>query len=52
MSVIFLVGLGLVYDNALIAVGKFIGEGTLLEALNLARYWSHAFLTSLLILFA
>lgn len=52
MSVIFLVGLGLVYDNAIIAVGKFIGEGTLLEALNLARYWIHAFLTPLLALFA
>lgn len=52
MSVIFLVGLGLVYDNAIIAAGKFIGEGTLLEALNLARFWTHAFLTPLLVLFA
>lgn len=52
MSVIFLVGLGLVYDNAIIAVGRFIGEGALLEALNLARYWAHAFLTPLLVLFA
>lgn len=46
-----LVLFGLIYDNGIIAIGKFIGEGTLLENLSLLRFWSHAFLTPLLVLF-
>lgn len=48
---LYLVLFGLIYDNGIIAIGKFIGEGTLLETLNLLRFWSHAFLTPLLVLF-
>ncbi|WP_173918202.1 hypothetical protein [Halobacillus sp. Marseille-Q1614] len=43
---------GLIYDNGIIASGRLIGEGTLLESLNLARFWIHAFFTPLLVLFA
>lgn len=43
---------GLVYDNSILAAGRFIGEGPLLEALNYARFWIHAFFTPLLVLFA
>lgn len=52
MSFIYLVLLGLVYDNSMIALGKFIGEGPLLENLNLLRFWSHALLTPTLVLFS
>ncbi|WP_421384796.1 hypothetical protein ACOJQI_08490 [Bacillus salacetis] len=44
--------LGLVYDNTVISTGRFIGEGSLLESLNMLRYWFHAFLTPFLVLFA
>lgn len=47
-----LVVAALVYDNAVIGAGRFIGEGTLLEALNVARWWAHALVTPLLVLFA
>lgn len=52
MSFIYLVLLGLIYDNGMIALGKFIGEGPLLENLSLLRFWSHAFLTPALVLFS
>lgn len=42
----------LVYDNAVLGLGSFIGEGGALEALNGARYWLHAFVTPLLVLVA
>lgn len=48
---LYLVLVGLIYDNGIIAIGKFIGEGALLETLNLLRFWSHAFLTPFLVLF-
>lgn len=53
-SVLFLLPViaGLVYDNGILAAGRFIGEGPLLEALNYARFWIHAFFTPLLVLFA
>ncbi|RIW28744.1 hypothetical protein D3H55_20820 [Bacillus salacetis] len=51
-AILIPVVLGLVYDNTIISTGKFIGEGTLLENLNLVRYWLHAFFTPLLVLFA
>lgn len=52
MSFICLVLIGLIYDNGLIAIGKFIGEGPALENLSLLRFWSHAFLTPMLVLFS
>ncbi|WP_082232152.1 hypothetical protein [Halobacillus massiliensis] len=53
-SVLFLLPViaGLVYDNGIIASGRFIGEGPLLEGLNLVRFWIHAFFTPLLTLFS
>lgn len=47
-----LVLLGLVYDNAVLGLGSFIGEGTPLETANGARFWLHALLTPLLVLVA
>lgn len=52
MSFVYVVLLGLIYDNAIIAIGNFVGEGTLLENLSLLRFWSHAFLTPALVLFS
>lgn len=51
-SFIYLIILALIYDNGIIGLGKWIGEGPLLETLNLMRFWTHAFLTPLLVLFA
>ncbi|SER55196.1 hypothetical protein SAMN04487944_10623 [Gracilibacillus ureilyticus] len=50
-SFLFLVITGLVYDNALLAFGRFIGAGELLETLNAARYWIHAIVTPTLVLY-
>ncbi|MHA6251823.1 hypothetical protein [Oceanobacillus sp. CAU 1775] len=49
---LFLVLIGLIYDNSIMALGKFIGEGDLLETLNLLRYWSHGLFTPTLVLFS
>lgn len=43
---------GLFYDNFIIGIGSFIGEGDFLLALNWPRFAIHALLTPLLILFA
>lgn len=43
---------GLVYDNLVLASGRYIGEGPLLEALSYGRFWLHAFLTALLVLWS
>lgn len=43
---------GLFYDNTLLTIGGFIGEGDFLEKLNIAKYWIHAFFTPFLVLFA
>lgn len=51
-NVILLVMLALLYDNGVLAIGKYVGEGELLQILNQARYWLHAFFTPLLVLFA
>lgn len=51
-NLFLLVVVGLVYDNTVIASGRFVGEGPLLETLNLARFWIHAFVTPLLVVFA
>lgn len=52
MSFVFLVVLGLIYDNSIIALGRFIGEGALLENLSMPRFWIHAFFTPTLVLFS
>ncbi|WP_106497317.1 hypothetical protein [Lentibacillus sp. Marseille-P4043] len=51
-NVVLLVIIGLIYDNLIIAFGRFIGEGKLLENLSYARFWLHALFTPTLILFA
>lgn len=51
-SVIFLVVVALIYDNAIYALGTVIGEGSFLKNLNLLRFWFHAFITPTLILFS
>lgn len=50
-SFLYLVLAGLIYDNAIIAFGKYIGTSSLLEHLHLLRYWIHAIITPTLILF-
>ncbi|PYF98270.1 hypothetical protein SAMN05216184_11214 [Georgenia satyanarayanai] len=52
VNVPLLVVAGLVYDNAVLGLGRFIGEGALLEGLNLPRYWTHALVTPLLVVLA
>ncbi|ANU21152.1 phospholipid phosphatase [Planococcus plakortidis] len=52
MAFAYFVVLGLVYDNGIIALGKFIGEGALLENLNALRFWIHAFFTPALALYS
>lgn len=42
--------LALVYDNYVVGFGRFIGEGDLLQSLNLPRYLLHAFFTPLMIM--
>ncbi|GAA0454199.1 hypothetical protein [Alkalibacillus silvisoli] len=51
-NVIILVILALVYDNALLAFGKFFKEGVRLEFLSEIRFWLHAIVTPLLLLYA
>jgi hypothetical protein len=51
-NVLLLVILALVYDNLIIASGRFIGEGAVLENLSYVRFWLHALFTPTLILFA
>ncbi|MFC4401607.1 hypothetical protein [Gracilibacillus xinjiangensis] len=50
-SFLYLVIAGLIYDNAVLVSGRFIGVGDLLEILNVARYWVHAIVTPTLVLF-
>lgn len=38
---------GLFYDNLIIGVGSFIGEGGLLEILNAGRFYIHVLITPL-----
>lgn len=49
-SVIYIVILPLIYDNLILATGKWIGEGELLESLNLSRFCLHALITPLLVM--
>lgn len=50
-NVIILVIISLIYENAVIASGIWIGEGNVLEALTKVRYWLHALVTPLLVFF-
>lgn len=43
---------GLAYDSAAVAIGRALGFGPTLEAVNAPRYWIHAALTPLLIVAA
>lgn len=51
-NVLLLVIIGLIYDNFIISIGKFIGEGNILKQLSFVRYMLHALFTPTLILFA
>ena len=48
---LLLVMIGLIYDNGIIALGRFIGEGNLLQNLNIVRFLWHALFTPTLIIF-
>jgi hypothetical protein len=50
--ILALIALGLVYDNAVLALGGLIGFGPALEALSGLRFLLHALLTPLLCLYA
>ena len=43
---------GIVYDNLVIGLGSYIGEGELLKALNVPRFAIHAFFTPMIMIFA
>ncbi|WP_255256011.1 hypothetical protein [Priestia megaterium] len=43
---------GLIYDNIMIGIGSFIGEGDTLHSLSMLRFWFHALFTPTLVLFA
>ena len=51
-SVVYLVVMALIYDNGILAIGHWIGEGALLENLNVVRFWVHALVTPLLVLYS
>lgn len=51
-SFIYLVVIALIYDNLILAIGDWIGEGEILKSLNAARFWLHAFITPLLVFFS
>lgn len=51
-NVLLLVIIGLIYDSTIIGLGRFIGEGQILENLTYLRYWLHALFTPTLVLFA
>jgi hypothetical protein len=44
--------IALIYDNVILAVGDFIGEGELLKILSAPRFWLHALFTPFLIIFS
>ncbi|MGV9795852.1 hypothetical protein [Gordonia sp. NPDC003422] len=48
-SAVAVICLGLAYDNFAVAVGRFVGYGDALMAINVPRYWIHAFFVPLLI---
>ncbi|MGW4369441.1 hypothetical protein ACWEKT_27735 [Nocardia takedensis] len=46
------VGIGLAYDSAMVGLGAWIGAGPTLEALSWWRFFGHAVLTPLLVVWA
>lgn len=46
-----LITAALAYDNLMIGLGRMIGEGSTLEALNSVRFYTHALLTPLLAIY-
>ena len=46
------ISLGLAYDNIAVAVGRLVGYGDTLSAINLPRFWIHAIAVPLLIVAA
>ncbi|WP_099363667.1 hypothetical protein [Fredinandcohnia onubensis] len=51
-TLLLFVIIGLIYDNLIIAIGRFIGEGNVLESFSYVRFLLHALFTPTLILFA
>ncbi len=51
-SFIYLIIIGLAVDNVVAALGRFIGERSLLKQLNLICYWAHALLTPTFVMFS
>ncbi len=49
--ILLIVLFGLIYDNLMIAVGSFIGEGALLKNLNAGRFIIHALITPTMMIF-
>ncbi|WP_461672485.1 hypothetical protein [Priestia megaterium] len=43
---------GLIYDNVILSIGSFIGEGNVFFLLSMFRFWFHALFTPTLVLFA
>ena len=52
LALLLLVGAALVYDNLIIAIGRLLGEGSLLQSLNWPRFLFHALFTPLLLVTA
>ncbi|MEU4423809.1 hypothetical protein AB0F81_24525 [Actinoplanes sp. NPDC024001] len=50
LTLLILVVLALIWDNAVLATGATLGEGDALHALSLPRFWTHALLVPLLIM--
>lgn len=51
-NLLVFVTMGLVYDNGVIAIGKWIGSGSFLEKLSFYRFLFHALFTPMLVLFS
>lgn len=49
--VLLFVIFGLIYDNFVLSIGRFIGQGKLLANLSCLRFWFHALFTPMLIIF-
>ncbi|MEV6278838.1 hypothetical protein [Nocardia sp. NPDC051832] len=49
---LYLVGLGLAYDSAIVGMGRFLGAGDVLHALSVGRFVGHVVLTPLLLIWA
>ncbi|RKE06760.1 hypothetical protein [Catellatospora citrea] len=48
-ALVAVICVGLAYDSTAVAIGRLLGFGPTLEAVNAPRYWSHAVLTPLLV---